>query len=135
MPEITFKYKHPHEITDLLGKLAQMYVLPEPTCGIGDQQYHSMMFHDIANSQASKDFDVDVRPVAKFDDIITNEQEQSEIDAIKLMIRSALPDGLRITSAVYALLELAKDISGDKQFFTEASAEIDNFYLEDVDSE
>jgi len=33
MPEITLKYEHPHELTDLLGKLMQMYVVPEPICG------------------------------------------------------------------------------------------------------
>jgi len=33
MPKITIKYEHPHELTDLLGKLMQMYVVPEPICG------------------------------------------------------------------------------------------------------
>jgi len=33
MPKITIKYEHPHELTDLLGKLMQMYVVPEATCG------------------------------------------------------------------------------------------------------
>jgi len=32
MPKITIEYEHPHELTDLLGKLMQMYVEPEPTC-------------------------------------------------------------------------------------------------------
>jgi len=32
MPKITIKYEHPHELTELFSKLAQMYVLPESTC-------------------------------------------------------------------------------------------------------
>jgi len=38
MPKITIKYEHQHELTDLLGKLMQMYVVPKPTCG-DDEQY------------------------------------------------------------------------------------------------
>jgi len=34
MPKITIKYEHSHELTDLLGKLAQIYVVPEATCGV-----------------------------------------------------------------------------------------------------
>jgi len=33
MSKITIEYEHPHELTDLLGKLMQMYVVPEPICG------------------------------------------------------------------------------------------------------
>lgn len=32
MPKITIKYEHPHELTDLLGKLMRMYVAIDPTC-------------------------------------------------------------------------------------------------------
>ena len=38
MPKITIKYEHPHELTDLLGKLMQMYVVPEAICGTDDSQ-------------------------------------------------------------------------------------------------
>jgi len=37
MPKITIEYEHPHELTDLLGKLMQMYVVPEAICGDGVQ--------------------------------------------------------------------------------------------------
>lgn len=34
MPEITIKYEHPHELTELLSKLAQMYIVPQTICNV-----------------------------------------------------------------------------------------------------
>lgn len=34
MPKITIKYNHPHELTELFGKLAQVYVLPQSICNV-----------------------------------------------------------------------------------------------------
>jgi len=63
------------------------------------------------------------------------DQELSEIKSIKESIKLALPIEARVTSVVYALLELAKDLTQgsetNKSFFIEAMGEIECFYLEE----
>jgi len=34
MPKITIKYEHPHELTELFSKLAQMYIVPQAICNV-----------------------------------------------------------------------------------------------------
>lgn len=63
------------------------------------------------------------------------DEELAEIEAIKQSLKSAIPEGISLTSAVYALLELAKDLTRGSQiyknFYEEAVAEIEGFYLVD----
>jgi len=116
MPEITIKYKHPHELTELLSKLAQMYIVPQAICNV-DTPYPP----DYMQNKSSDDLNVQLKGgdnkkdnsafIADSDNQLFTLEEAAEylevrVGDMPLVIANYLPSMGKLTTKEFMLSEL-----------------------------
>jgi len=80
MPEITIKYEHPHELTELLSKLAQMYIVPQAICNV-DTPYPP----DCVQNKSSDDLNAQLKDAEQRESILSAQYSAAcrDIDELK----------------------------------------------------